>query len=463
MNPKRLFVASCFALIATAMAFSIRADIIPALKTDFGFTGAQMGLVAGTGLWGFAITIVLGGMLVDAFGMGRLMAIAFLGHVSGVFLTIFAQGFTSLYVATLLIGLANGLVEAVINPLAATLYPTAKTKHLNVLHAWWPGGLIIGGLMGFALTKLMALDAEGVSLAALSLGWKIKMLFVLIPTFIYGFLLLGQKFPETERVATGVSYAEMWREAFRPMLLVFIGLMVLTAATELGPDQWVGNLLQNLVGIQGVLLLVYTAGIMFVLRFFFSGVVVSKLGPLGVLIASSALSAVGLYALSSAQTALTVFAAATIFGMGKTYFWPTMLGVVSERFPKGGALVMALMGGAGMFSAGFLMVHAMGSIQDYYAVKHLSPQTRQLVVTGNGLDEKKALIAGEVDASVRSEVEAAKQYSAVMTYRWVAAIPAFLVFAFTALYLYFRAQGGYQAVSIDDRRRHGMRRSPLPA
>ncbi len=438
MDNRRLFIASCFALIATSMAFSIRADIIPALQADFGFTAAQMGLVAGTGLWGFAITIVLGGMLVDLFGMKRLLILAFLGHIAGVLLTIFATGFTSLYIATLCIGLANGLVEAVINPLAATLYPDTRTKHLNVLHAWWPGGLIIGGLMSFGLTKLMALDAPNVSPEALTLGWQIKMLFVLIPTAIYGMMIRNQVFPETERVTSGVSYAEMWKDCARPLFLFFVFLMMLTTATELGPDQWVGNLLQNLVGIQGVLLLVYTAGIMFVIRQFLSGQILDMMGPLGVLRVAAFLSAIGLWGLSSASTALGVFVAATIFGVGKTFFWPTMIGVVNERFPKSGALGMALMGGAGMFAAGFLMVHAMGAIQDHYAVKALSSETRALVVSDGGLDERKAMAV--TDPVVRREIELAKKSSATMTYRWVALIPAFLMVVFGFLRVLLRVR-----------------------
>jgi MFS family permease len=139
VNPSRLFTASCLALIATSMAFSIRTDIVPQLKGDFGFTDTEMGTLMGPGVWGFAITIVLGGFLVDRFGMKNLLRLAFLGHLSGVVLTLTSQNFNMLYYATLLIGLANGLVEAVINPLAATLYPDSKTKHLNILHAWWPG------------------------------------------------------------------------------------------------------------------------------------------------------------------------------------------------------------------------------------------------------------------------------------------------------------------------------------
>ena len=451
MNQQRLFVASCFALVATAFAFSIRTDIIPALKVDFGLTDTDMGHAAGPGIWGVAVTVAIGSLLLDKIGMGRLMAFAFVGHVAGVLTTIFAQGFWSLFTGTLFIGLANGTVEAVINPLGATLYPNTKTKHLNILHAWWPGGLIIGGMMGFGLTKIMGLDA-GVTPETLSLSWKIKMCFVLIPTIIYGVMLLGQRFPETERVASGVSYREMLREAYRPLFILLMFLMVLTAATELGPDQWVGTLLQNLVGMQGVLLLVYTAGIMFVLRQFFSGPLVKFFSPLGLLALSSVFSAIGLYWLSSVRTALMAFAAATIFGIGKTYFWPTMLGITSERFPKGGAAVLGLLGATGSFSAGFLIAPAMGFVQDHYALaklSELSPAVLEQVVTedGGGLDERKVLaLTGRLE---QRTVAQAKEHSAVMTFRWIAVVPVFLTVAFGLLFFYFRSKGGYRAVKIE--------------
>lgn len=434
------------------MAFSIRADIIPALQQDFGFTATQMGQIAGPGLWGFTITIVLGGLLVDLLGMRKILFLAFWGHISGVFLTIFATGYWSLFLGTLLIGLANGTVEAVINPLAATLYPKKKTKYLNMLHAWWPGGLIIGGLLGYSLTKGMGLDAVGASQALISLGWKIKMSLILVPTIIYGFLIFGQKFPETERVASGVSTADMFKECVRPLFVFFILLMMCTSAAELGPDQWVGKLLENLIGIQGVLLLIYTAGIMFILRQFFAGMAVKKLTPLGVLAFASALTSLGLYLLStmsSDSSIILVFVAATIFGIGKTYFWPTMLGFVAERFPRGGALVLGLMGGAGMLAVGWLMTPAMGKIQDYYAVQSLSAHTQEVVVSDGGLDERK--VANNTDESIKEEIAIAKQYSAVMTYRWVAGLPFILMFIFAGLYLYFKRRGGYEVVAITNR------------
>jgi len=437
---RRLFLASCLALIATSMAFSIRADIIPALKTDFGFTDTQMGQIAGPGLWGFAITIVLGGMLVDMLGMKALMWLAFSGHLLGVVLTIFSQGYGSLYFATLLIGLANGMVEAVINPLAATVYPDSKSKHLNMLHAWWPGGLILGGLACYGLTQVFGPES-------LSLGWKVKMVLILIPTFLYGYLIWGQEFPETERVTSGVSYREMWAEARRPLFLLFVVLMMLTAATELGPDQWIGSMLQNLVGIQGVLLLVYTAGIMFVIRQFFAGAILARLSPLGLLTLASMLTALGLYWLSGSTTAREVFIAATVFGVGKTFFWPTMIGVVAERFPKGGALLMGILGGAGMFCVGWVMTPVMGSLQDRYTLEALPAALHEQVMTDGRLDQVK-LIEVESRPEAKGAVAWAHRYSASMTYRRVAMVPVFLTLVFAALYFYFRSLGGYRAVRL---------------
>lgn len=447
MDSRRLFTASCLALVATSMAFSIRADIIPLLKHDFALNDLQMGQIVGPGLWGFAITIIFGGLLVDSLGMSRLMKLAFVGHVLGTLMTIFATGFTTLFVSTLLIGLANGLVEAVTNPLVATLYPESKTKHLNFLHAWWPGGLIIGGVLCYLVTKILGTDSATTTSALIGVAWKVKMALILLPTLGYGYLILGQPFPTTERVATGVSYRQMLGEAVRPLFLCFLVLMMLTAATELGPNQWIGNMLQNLVGIQGILLLIYTAGIMFVGRRFFAGAVVQALSPLGVLTAGSALSALGLWVLSEAHVASTVFVAATLFGVGTTFFWPTMLGVVAERFPKGGALLLGLMGGAGMLFLGYVAVPLMGDLQNRYTLEALPPTVRDRVVTDGRLDQGK-LMALEESSPTKSEFVEAKRYSASQTYRRVALVPVFLTFAFGALFFYFRSLGGFRAVRL---------------
>jgi len=286
---------------------------------------------------------------------------------------------------------------------------------------------------------------------SVSLGWKIKMGLVLIPILLYGGLLLGQVFPRTERIASGISYSQMFTVMRRPIFLLLLFLMFLTTATELGPDNWIGNLLQNLVGIQGVLVLVYTAGLMFVLRQFFSGVLVRSLTPVGLLTLSSIFAAVGLFWLSHATTSGVVFAAATLFGIGKTFFWPCMLGITSERFPEGGAFALGLMGGAGIVSAGFLMVPMMGMLQDHYAltrIREVSPSTVQKVLKDgdHGIDERKVL--GLSDPAEKQIVHGAKTYSAVMTYRWISLVPGVLALVFAGLYFYFRSIGGYRSVEI---------------
>jgi hypothetical protein len=284
-------------------------------------------------------------------------------------------------------------------------------------------------------------------MAVLSLTWKIKMALILLPTMAYGYLISGEEFPATERVATGVSYREMLREASRPLFLCFLVLMMLTASTELGPNQWIGNMLQNLVGIQGILLLIYTAGIMFVGRQFFAGAVLKALSPLGVLIAASVFSALGLFMLSGATSGGTVFVAATLFGVGTTFYWPTMLGVVAERFPKGGALLLGLMGGAGMLFVGYVAVPVMGELQNHYTVERLPDNVREMVLTDGKLDQRK-LVDLERAGAFREGIENAKRYSASMTYRRVAVVPVFLIFAFTALFFYFRSLGGYRTVRL---------------
>ncbi len=416
MHPRRLFVASCIALVTTSMVFSVRGDILDALGTDFHLNKQQTGVALMPAFWGFTLSIFIGGSLVDYFGMRKLLLLSSGGYIVGVLAILFAPtpagavapyysdpGFVILYAAMLTLGLSQGLVEGVINPLCATLYPDDKTHRMNVLHAWWPGGLIIGGLLAYGITKLMALDAGGVDAATATLGWKIKLGTLLVPAVIFGIMILRQKFPATERVAAGVSGKEMLREAVRPMFILFWVCMWMTASTELGPDQWVGSLITNLIGMQGILILVYTAGIMFVLRFF-GGPLARRFSPMGLLTLSAILSAMGLYALSSATTPFEAFLAATIFGIGKTYFWPVMLGITSERFPKGGALLLAIMGGTGNLSVAFII----------------------------------PIMGGWYDS-----------YGAAAAFRYVAILPMVLTVIFGALFFHYRSRGGYQAVKLE--------------
>ena len=352
----RLFRASCVALIVTAMSFALRGSAAAAWGSEFHLSNEQLGWINGTAFWGFTLAMVIGGPLCDALGLATIVRVAFTGHLAGILLTVFAWDYTSLYSGTLLVGIANGSVEAACNPLVATLYPEDKTTRLNGFHVWFPGGIVIGGLLSYVLGHL-------------GLGWRIQFGCMLVPLAIYAFMFLGQEFPRTERVQRGVSAREMFTACLNPVFLLMVGCMLLTAATELGPNQWIPNILTN-AGISGILVLVWITGIQAVGRMF-AGVFVHKIAPEGMLLASAAVSAAGLYALSIGSGAM-IFAAATLFAAGVCFFWPTMLGYVSERFPKTGAMGLAVMGGAGMLSVS-IVLPVMGRIYDQGIASRLSP------------------------------------------------------------------------------------------
>jgi fucose permease len=406
MNPRRLFVASCIALITTSMVFSIRGDILDSLGADFRLSKEQLGLILGPAFWGFTLSILIGGSLVDFFGMRRLLLISAAGYLIGPAAIIFAprneSSFGVLYGAMLILGLSQGLVEGVINPLCATMYPNEKTRRMNILHAWWPGGLIIGGLASYGITKMLGLDAGVIPPETRTFGWQIKLALISVPAVVYAVMVWSEKFPATERAAAGVSNGEMIGQLFRPMFILWWICMWMTASTELGPDQWVGSVITNLAGMQGILILVYTAGLMFLLRFFGGGLTHGT-SPMVVLTVSAILSGLGLYWLSTVTTPTEAFLAATVFGVGKTYFWPLMLGVTSERFPKGGPLALAVMGGTGNLAVAFIL----------------------------------PLMGGWYD-----------QFGAAAAFRYVSILPAFLTVIFAGLYFYYKSQGGYRAVEL---------------
>lgn len=347
MNPSRLFSASCVALIVTAMSFALRGAAAGDWATQFHLSHEQVGWINSTAFWGFTLAMIFGGPLCDVLGLGRIVTLAIVGHVAGICLTIFAWDFWSLFGGTLLFGIANGSVEAACNPLIATIYPNDKTTKLNHFHVWFPGGIVIGGLVSFLLGKL-------------GLGWKAQFASMLIPLAIYTVMFLGQQFPKTERVQQGVSTGSMFAECFRPGFLLMVLCMLMTAATELGPQQWIPNILTN-AGVSGILVLVWITGLMAVGRQF-AGPFVHRLAPSGMLVMSAVLSALGLFWMSRATGGM-LFAAATVFAFGVCFFWPTMLGFVSENFPKTGALGLAVLGGAGMLSASY-MVPLIGRFYD---------------------------------------------------------------------------------------------------
>ena len=339
-----LFVACCVALIVTAMSFAIRGNLIGPLSDQFGLDKAQIGWVVGTAFWGFTLAMIIGGPLCDVLGMGRLLILAFIGHTIGIFLTIFATGYWTLFLSTLAFGMGNGFVEAACNPLIATLYPDQKIKRLNMFHAWFPGGIVIGGLAGYFIDQSKA--------GGKAHNWQIQMASMLIPLVIYGILFIGKKFPATERVASGVSAGEMFGACLKPFFLIFVVCMCMTAVTELGPGQWIPNILTVTTGAAGILFLVWQNGLMAIGRSF-AGPIVHRLSPVAVLFGSATIGAIGLFLLSQAHSPLQGWLAVTVFAIGVCFFWPTMLGTVSERFPKTGSLGLAIMGGAGMLASNF--------------------------------------------------------------------------------------------------------------
>ena len=357
MNKRRLFIASCLSLVVTAMIFALRGNVEdlvladPAVKGFFNPTDlrADYGWLSTMAFFGFAASILVTSPMIDALGMRNLLYLAFALHIVGVIGFIVAPSYTVMSLTMLLAGFGNGLVEAVINPLIATMYPEEKTHKLNVLHSWWPGGLIIGGLLGYLMKQA-------------NLSWQIQMGIILIPTIVYGVMIFGQQFPLTERKASGISTGEMMKTALNPAFLLLIGCMMITASIELAPGQMVSSVLDKTAGMDGILILVYGSALMFVLRYF-AGPIAHKISPIGMMWASVALAAMGLFLLASATTPALAYVAATIFYVGVCFMWPTMLGITSERFPQGGAFTMGLMGFAGQFALG-VVIFNMGKVRD---------------------------------------------------------------------------------------------------
>ena len=350
-NAGRLFLGSCVALVATSVAFATIGAVMFALKGEFGLNNAQIGWIGGAALWGFAVSQLVFAPLCDTLGMRFLVRMAFVGHLAGSLVMIFAGGFATLFAGALVISMANGLVEAACNPLVASLYPDYKTVKLNQFHVWFPGGIVLGGLAAFGL------DSVGIT------SWQIKVALILIPTVAYGVLLLGQRFPATEGVRSGVSMGEMFRATLAtPLMLLMLLCMAMTASIELGPNRWVPAVLEA-GGMAGILVLVYVNGIMAVMRYW-AGPVVHRLSPTGILLASALISGTGLLWLSFGGSMVSVVASATVFAVGVCYFWPTMLGFVSERVPRSGALGLGLMGTVGMAVVGLVTSPWMGGIAD---------------------------------------------------------------------------------------------------
>ena len=386
INRNRLFWLSCISLIVTAMTFAIRAGILTQLSDEFTLSDTQLGWVNGMAFLGFPLAMVVFGFLYNKLGPRLIMILAFAGHLLGLVLTIFAGGFMSLLISTFFIGFANGSVEAACNPLVADLYKDEKTKWLNRFHVWFPGGIVIGAAVSYFMTNA-------------GIGWQPQIAIMLIPTAIYGFMIFMTKFPEIPAIekrvdmdlkgialisgifgllvligtpnniisslpgtfifplllALVLTFVLMLFRTGRKrdalLLLVLMGIMSLTATSELGTQQWVDRILgAQLGGVSGAPMIVLgmVTGIMAVGRFF-AGPLIHALNPLGVLLMSAILTTLGLFLMSTADGAM-VYVSAIIFAFGVCYFWPTMIGVTAQYVPRSGALGMSLVGAAGMFA-----------------------------------------------------------------------------------------------------------------
>lgn len=497
----RLFASCVLSLVASSFGFVVRAMLLETLGVAFDLTQSQKGALQGVGLFPFALSIVVFSLILDRIGYGRAMSVAWVLHVLSAVVTITARSYAALYLGTLLFSLANGTVEAVVNPVTATLYPKNKTSRLIVLHSGWAAGLVLGGLLAIALGDL---------------GWRWKIGLFLLPTLVYGPMMLGQRFPVQERVAAQVSYTDMMKElgwagclvvctfaayaihevalvfgagilpanhalpaavayasvptlvfafqfrAFgRPMFIALLCSMILLATTELGTDSWISELLTpGLPGFgdhAGAWVLIYTSALMFGLRFF-AARLARRLGPVGLLTGCSLMAAAGLVWLGHAGTApLPMVAAATLFGAGTAFFWPTTLGLAAEQFPRGGALTLNAMSAVGMMSVGILGGPLLGTLQEVSLDRNLrqaspalhdgiaGPTQRKFDVEFQPLDRVKiASLSGADSARVHAIITRTDQALLAR----LSILPSILFVGFAGLGLFFRARGGYRPVEL---------------
>jgi MFS family permease len=497
-NAKRLLWAGFMAILAAGVGFSVRgASVLGAWQEAFGFTQTELGGITGGGLIGFGIIIIIASFLADSVGYGKLMVIAFAAHLASAILTLMAPAayasggkdmcFQCLFWGMMLFSVGNGVAEAVVNPLVATLFPKNKTHYLNILHAGWPAGLIIGGIAAIFMGK-----AE--------VSWQIQISLFMVPVVLYGLMIFGQKFPRSEASSAGVSIGTMLAEFAAPLLLLLLLIHAMVGYVELGTDSWISKITGSILDkTTGQWLFVYTSALMFALRFV-AGPIVHKISPLGLLFVSAVLATGGLYFLGGVTTTAMAIAALTIYGIGKTFFWPTMLAVVSERFPRGGAVTLGTIGGVGMLSAGLLGGPGIGFKQDYHAsskLKETSMETYERYKAPNensflgfkaqGLDGQKVAIiddggerlakelrtvesSSDTDPKLKEDLQKQNEWwqkakdsslsdkqplsNAVlhgsrMALKLTALVPATMAVLYLLLMVYFKSIGGYKAIHVD--------------
>ncbi len=416
-NRKKLLTAGFLTLIAAGIGFAVRAGLLDIWSKQYGFTMTELGQITGGGLLGFGLVILIAGFLIDFVGYKRLMVIALVCHVVSALMLFAATPvfnasgkdavYMLLYISMFIFAIGNGICEGVINPLTAAIYPEQKTHYLNILHAGWPAGLVIGGLIVFA---------KGI------IGWEILMATFLVPVLMYGFIAVKEPFPKTARESGAISYGGMFAKLIGPFFVILLIAHACVGYVELGTDSWINKITGKILSsvTLGTTLFIYTSVLMTALRFF-AGPIVHRISSLGLLLLSAVVGACGLYLISIGDSVPFMFFAATVYALGKTFLWPTMLGVVGERFPQSATVAMALMGFAGMTSAGLLGGPGIGYKQDYYASQHIqqsNPETYARVKAPNenqflffpaitGIDGAKAGMVEDNGAAITSEVEIA--------------------------------------------------------
>ena len=506
-NASRLLWAGFMAILAAGVGYSVRGGILGQWAEQFGFTMTELGAITGGGLTGFGLVIIISSLFADKVGYGKLMIAAFALHFISAVITLaapaaFAAGgkdaaFNCLFWGMFIFAIGNGLCEAVVNPLTATLFPKNKAHYLNILHAGWPAGLVLGGLASAMMAGSPA-DATTGAAAVLPTDWKIQMSLFLVPVIIYGVMLLGQKFPRSEAETAGVTLGQMIGTVFAPLMLVLLVIHGMVGYVELGTDSWIGKITGSIMGspAAGLKLFVYTSLLMFALRFV-AGPIVHKISPLGLLLVSSILGFVGLTLLGGATTVTACIIAATVYACGKTFLWPTMLAVVSERFPKGGAVAIGMIGGVGMLSAGLLGGPAIGFKQDYHASSNLQQTSKETydrykadsentffaykavglngakvailddggkelkragdIITKEGKkDDNHAKLAAWWDGAKASADKDKKPvgdagiHGGKTALKLTAYVPAMMAVLYLLLILFFKSQGGYKALNVED-------------
>jgi MFS transporter, putative metabolite:H+ symporter len=373
VNDKRLFLASCFALITTAFSFSIRAGILPQLATEFSLSGQELGFINSMWFFGFPIAMIVGGLIYHTVGPKKIMQFAFITHAIGIILTLYptllgTTGYIGLLLSTFLIGLGNGCTEAACNPMIADTYSGDEmNKKLNRFHMWFPGGIVIGSLISNFMTGM-------------NLGWQAQIWIILIPTVIYAFLFFGQTFPKP-KVEGVTSIAENFKAMLSPLFIFMFVCMAFTAISEFGPQQWT-SLIMSKSGANPMLILALVTGLMAVARYF-GGSIIGKFDQTGVLLGGAILATIGIY-LFSTQTGPMAYVAAVFFALGVAYFWPTMIGFVAERIPLSGALGMSIIGGVGMFSTSIFQPIIGGWIDSDLVAKEAEGKTGEALELAAG-------------------------------------------------------------------------------